>query len=296
MGRRNANSQPAKQYLTVACNFIMAVFTQETVYDKLELPDIVYKYRCWDNAHPRHKTILTNQEVYFASPLTFEDPVDCKNLTRYDLLTDFEIYNRYLSESFKHNPSYTTGQHKDFADHWFEISPLRDKASVRQYMEEKFVELCNRFGVLSLTEKNALPEMWVKYSGGHTGICVGFDSKITFQFFGGGGKVDYYKVLPTIHPRPKHSFEEQMTIQVYSKEEKWEFEQEYRTQKLFFVDNATDDDRTIKLPKRAIREVIFGALMGDNEKQELNELIANELPHVVIRQAVINADNCVTVN
>ncbi len=187
------------------------------------------------------------------------------------------------------------GQHKEFADHWFEIRPLRDKAEVRQYMEQKFVELCNRFGVLSLTEKNALPAMWEKYSGQHTGICVGFDAKITFQFFGGGGKVDYYKVLPTIHPRPKHSFEEQTTIQVYSKEEKWEFEQEYRTQKLFFVNKATDEDRTIKLPKRAIREVIFGALMDDNEKIELNVLIKNELPHVTIKQAIINEDNSITI-
>lgn len=273
----------------------MAVFTLETVYDKLELPDIVYKYRFWDNAHPFHKTILTNQEVYFASPLTFEDPVDCKNLTRYDLLTDFEIYNRYLSESFKHNPGYTRRQHKVFADHWFEISPLRDKAAVRLYMEQKFEELCSRFGVLSLTEKNALPKMWVKYSGGHTGICLGFDSKITFQFFGGGGKVDYYKVLPTIHPRPKHSFEEQMAIQVYSKEDKWEFEQEYRTLKLFYVDNVTDDDRTIKLPKRAIKEVILGALMPNIEKEKITNIISTELPHVHVKQAEFNADGSINI-
>lgn len=274
----------------------MAVYTQETVYHKLQLPDTVYKYRFWDDAHPCHKTILTNQVVYFASPLTFEDPVDCKNLTRYDLLTDFEIYNKYLSESFKHNHGYTTGQHKAFADHWFERSPLRDKDAVRQYMIEKLEELCNRFGVLSLTEKNALPEMWIKYSGGHTGICVGFDSKITFQFFGGGGKVDYYKVLPTIHPRPKHSFEEQMVLQVYSKEDKWEFEQEYRTQKLFSVDNATDEDRTIKLPKRAIKEVIIGALMQDDEKEKIYKIIASKLPHVSIKQAMIYKDNSITIS
>lgn len=274
----------------------MAIFTQETVYDKLELPDIVYKYRFWDNAYPHHKKILTNQEVFFASPLTFEDPIDCKNLTRYDLLTDFEIYNKYLSESFKNNLHFSMGQHKAFADQWFEVSPMRDKVTVNQYMEDQFVALCNRLGVLCLTEKNALPEMWVKYSGGHTGICVGFDPKITFQFFGGGGKVDYYKVLPTIHPRPKHSFEEQMTLQVYSKELKWEFEQEYRTQKLFYVDNASVEDRTIRLPKRAIKEVIFGALMNENDKQELNLFLAQELPHVITRQATINIDNSISIN
>ena len=36
--------------------------------------------------------------------------------------------------------------------------------------------------------------------------------------------------------------------------------------------------------------------MSDNTKQELSELIATELPHVVIKQAAINADNSITVN
>lgn len=274
----------------------MAIFTRQTSLDKIELPDIVYKYRFWDDSHPFHKTILTNQEVFFASPLTFEDPVDCKNLTRYDLLTDDEIYGRYLADSLERHPNFTPEQHKAFAVHWFEKSPLRDKASVKDYMEQMFVQLCNRFGVLSLTEKNALPEMWTKYAGGHTGICVGFDSRLTFRFFGGGGKVNYYETLPVIYPRPRHSFEEQIVTQVYSKEEQWEFEQEYRAQKLFFTDNATNSDRTIKLPKAAIKEVILGALMPDNEKQALTALIAGELPHVLMRQASLNANGSITIS
>jgi hypothetical protein len=274
----------------------MAVFTQETTYKNLELPDVVYKYRFWDNSHQHHKSILTRQEVFFASPLTFEDTKDCKILTRYDLLTNDEVYSRYLSDSYESNSTYTPTQHKAFADHWFKISPLRDKVGVKNFMDKKFVELCNHFGVLSLTEKNALPEMWDKYSGGHSGLCVGFNSKIMFESIGGGGKVQYYEELPIIHPTPKHSFLEQITIQVYSKEEKWEFEQEYRTHKLFPVKYATVEDRTIKLPKEAIREVILGALMPQKERTEVKKIIEAELPHVVIKQEVINADGSITIN
>lgn len=53
----------------------MTFFTEETIYQKLVLPDIVYKYRFWDDAHPHHKNIITKQEVFFASPLTFDDPL-----------------------------------------------------------------------------------------------------------------------------------------------------------------------------------------------------------------------------
>ena len=49
----------------------MTVFTQETTYENLDLPDIVYKYRFWDSEHPFHKTILTQQEVYFRFAFNF---------------------------------------------------------------------------------------------------------------------------------------------------------------------------------------------------------------------------------
>ncbi len=74
------------------------------------------------------------------------------------------------------------------------------------------------------------------------------------------------------------------------------FEQEYRTHKLFHVENATDEDRTIKLPKIAIREVILGALMPEKESIEVRDLINAQLPHVTIKQAVSNADDSITIN
>jgi hypothetical protein len=71
-------------------------------FEEMNLPDTIYKYRNWDD--PFHKTIITQQEVYFAKPTSFEDPLDCKNPVRYDLLTDKDIYNHYLDHSKEKYP------------------------------------------------------------------------------------------------------------------------------------------------------------------------------------------------
>lgn len=49
---------------------------QKTLEEMTGLPEVVYKYRDWNNNF--HKKIITNREVFFAAPTSFEDPLDCK--------------------------------------------------------------------------------------------------------------------------------------------------------------------------------------------------------------------------
>jgi hypothetical protein len=281
-------------YFSKTLTGLMQTFIKETDLNHIDIPSIVYKYRCWNDAHPKHKTILTEQEVYFSSPKDFDDPMDCKNLTRYDLLTKSDIFEKYLLDSRGRNKEFTPDQHEAFARFYADRSPLQDKIFVRRKMENDFEVLCSRLGILSLTERLDLPEMWDKYAEGSTGICVGFDARKVFEFFGGGGRVNYYEKLPVIFPRPKHSFEEQLTLQVYSKEVKWDFEREYRTLKLF-PKIATIGDRIIKLPPKSIIEVVVGAFMSTTAIGELRQLIAESLPHVRLRRVVRNADGQIVI-
>ncbi len=41
----------------------------------LDNPKKLYKYRMWENAF--HKTVLTDNELFFSSPKRFNDPYDC---------------------------------------------------------------------------------------------------------------------------------------------------------------------------------------------------------------------------
>ncbi len=261
----------------------------KTIDDLDSIPKILYKYRSWDNSY--HKTILTEQQVFFASPTSFEDPLDCKNQVRYDLLTDEEIFQKYLSDSQFKNPNYSEDQHHKWAKKYYEKSPLRDPARLNKIQKEMFKKYDRRIGILSLTAHPKESKMWEKYSNEHRGFCIGFNAKSLFKSLGGGGIVDYVEELPDIHPF--FSFEEQHYLQVYKKLEKWEFEKEYRTH-IFSNSPKSEGDRIVKVPADSYNCVIIGSQMPKLKKEELKKSITKKLKHIEILEAIIiNGEVCI---
>ena len=247
-------------------------------YDDIVFPETLYKYRDWSKINNR--TILTNREVFFASPKSFVDPIDCKNFSRWDLLTYEDLLNKYFKRSQEINKNYNYYQHMEWATKWANESPINNKEFVRERQEKDFLDYNIRLGVLSLTEFNNLTEMWDMYSNGHTGFCVGFDPNIMLRNMGtGGGKVRYYDELPVIYPTPKHSFSMQMNLQVFCKLKEWEFEQEYRTYK-FSINPLTLNNRIQIVPPEAYKELIFGAKIPDKVVKAIIDSLPKEIGHL----------------
>jgi hypothetical protein len=243
----------------------MDIEINQKTFDELSnLPEKVYKYRSWEDEY--HKEMISEQIVFMAKPTSFEDLLDCKLQKRYDLLSDEDIYNKYLEDSKKKNPNWTRQQHRKFARDWSKKSPLKNKESTQSLQKEHFEEFDSRFGVLSLTANPKLFAMWEKYSCSHKGFCIGFDTKKMFEYFGGGCDVVYYDELPDI--LPSDTFEVEHFKQVFSKENKWSFEEEYRTHK-FYPQIATNSDRRIKLPKDCFKDIILGADMPVESRKEI---------------------------
>lgn len=256
-------------------------------YDEIDdLPEVVFKYRNWADNY--HKEILTEQIVFMARPTSFEDPLDCKSQKRYDLLTEEQIFNKYYQDSLKLHHNWTEEQHQKFAADGFAQSPMRDKNKIKLLQEKHFKQFDNRFGVLSLTANNLNEAMWTKYSDNHKGFCVGFDTKNMFVHLGGGGHVEYYDQLPDI--LPFDSFEEENFKQIFAKQSKWTFEQEYRTHRFYKNPIATNDDRRIKLPKDCYKQIIFGSQMAQDH---INQIIdtCKEQQLAVDFFKVVNIDN-----
>jgi len=67
------------------------VISEKTFEEMKELPDVVYKYRFWNDNY--HKEIIYEQIVFMAKPSSFEDKLDCKLQKRYDLMSNQDIYN-----------------------------------------------------------------------------------------------------------------------------------------------------------------------------------------------------------
>jgi hypothetical protein len=248
---------------------------------KIAVPEILYKYRTWSDAY--HQGIISNQSVFMASPTSFEDEKDCKLLKRFDLMTKDDIYTLCYSRLKLDNPLSSDKELKKRALEAAKNSPLNNKEETALNQQKYFADFDLRFGVLSLTANQLLNAMWEKYSDNHKGFCVGFDSKIMFNHLGGGGPVNYFDVLPDIVYTDSREVEH--IKQVFSKEKKWEFEQEYRTH-MFRVKPLTKEDRCIKLPKECYKQILFGMSISAEDKNAIIEICKQEDLKVDYYQAI----------
>lgn len=258
-------------------------------FNDIKYPETLYKYRDWNK--PNNRTIISKREVFFSPPSNFDDEFDCKIPRRWDLLSDEDILNWFYYDSVnKQNPNFSIEQHIEFAVYWANNTAIKDKAFIDTMQSKEFGDFSERCGVLSLTEFNALPEMWQSYSANHTGFCVGFEPEIMLRHAGtGGGKVMYDDELPIIYPTPKHSTHEQLAYQIFSKLSCWEFEQEYRVFK-FREHPLTLADRQVQIPAEAFKELIFGANMIEETIRDVIESIPHEINHIRLKRAYIESD------
>jgi len=268
------------------------VILKRTNFDDMNLPPILYKYRDWEEETENHKKVLTEKELYFASPADFTDKHDCKIPICYDLLTDKEIYEKYFEMSKRDNSRFTQQQHQEFAIEWQKRGLMRDKKHLEE-MKKEFSEKFNKdFGILSLTAVPDNYEMWnSEYANFKKGFCVGFSAKPLFEFsrdFGGsGGKVNYCKDLPIIKGIENPII--QYCLQIYSKLEKYKDEKEYRIAK------GNIQNRKVKIPSEIFAEIIIGEKMPAEIQNEIIKLAKKDFPNVTISKASFN-NNKVKIN
>ncbi|RZL04926.1 MAG: DUF2971 domain-containing protein, partial [Pedobacter sp.] len=252
-------------------------------------PTTVYKYRATNDRW--HWTILSEQVVYFAPPSSFEDKLDCKIPTRYDLLTDEEIYVMYYRTLREQHPQWDELYLHQQVTIWCNKGLMKNIELQKEWEAGYFKELDERLGVLCLTANCTNTDMWHKYSDHFDGFCVGFDPKVMFQFFGGGGLVDYVDEIPII--KPSDSMEVKMITSVYSKLKIWAFEQEYRTQ-IFNYHPLKTDQRKRKVPKDAFKELIIGHNVSKNNSVNLIQQATVINPNIRILKTQLE-DNMVNI-
>lgn len=247
--------------------------------EDFNLPPMIYKYRHWSDDY--HKRFITEREVYLASAETFEDELDCRNPTRFDLLTKQQIYDYFFWSSQNENPKFTRQQHRKFSRQWAKESDVNHPKIVKKWMDQSIKDYYAHEGILSLTENWNNPDMWNAYADNEKGFCIGYDTKILFNHLGGGGEVIYVDELPEILPEPFMQPEVAMQRRVYYKTKKWEFEDEYRTKK-FWPNPAKPSDRQIKLPKETFKQIILGDNISDSDRAEIKESVLEHIGEIEI--------------
>ena len=244
---------------------------------EIELPEILYKYRDWDSKY--HRQLLEKQIAYFASPGSFNDPFDCKIPVRYDINSEQQLEDIYYRVIKAVHKNESDKKIMDFSKRWVHDGPISPD-SFKKNDQEYFNDLNRRMGVFSVSERNNDILMWGHYSNSHKGFCVGFDSKELLKTEGVDfiGKVEYCPEFPVIIPNG--SLEFQFEKQIFSKWDKWDYEREFRLTKNHI------ENRKIKIPKAAFKEIIIGVQMPAKERLKLIRLARKKFPEILIYEAL----------
>jgi hypothetical protein len=159
-----------------------------------ELPCYLYKYRPLSGENvQRVEAIICDNELYFAPPLSFNDPFDCKPyFVDAASIAEKEKYIHQLL--LREYPSLQPFVHTEEAKRI-----VRDPRNFQYYLEtanSHFAKVAQTMGVLSLSAINNDLLMWAHYADSHKGICLKFKRK--HQLFNQAEAVIYETNRPQI--------------------------------------------------------------------------------------------------
>ena len=262
-----------------------------------DLPPILYRYFSFG---PWIEKVVNGTAIRFQSPLAFNDPFDGRPSV-YANLSDAatEEYYHDLGKRFGMGRAQRRRKIKDLKN---QLEKTAGKGAISQELLEK---LMARYGLLCLTPHPDSLLMWSHYGDSHRGLCIGFDT--SKDFFRSAAAVSYQDEYPEIKIGIS-SKDDILEKSIYTKASCWKYEDEWRIPKqswseqerqskqLFAERNwpAPDDIRNIvehrghgdyEFNKTAVKEVILGARMPDEDKKQIAEWISLHNPGVELRQA-----------
>lgn len=257
------------------------------------MPGILYKYRDFSDNSLR---ILENQELYFSSPLRFNDPFDsCVPLTLANL---DEIVLKTLKQE---NTLASDSSREDLLQ--------GNKAAWDEY-RKKFETLYHiehqqsrekKFGICSLTESYSNLLMWSHYADSHRGFCIGFDIQCILnsaypQIRLNCGtldviwcfKVQYNPSYPLleyriVNPEIDNRVPEEKVLEAFqpllNKSNEWSYEHEWR-----LVSNDANNFAFLYVPKD-LKVIYLGCAISEDNREYIKRIVKQKYQSTKIYQA-----------
>lgn len=242
-----------------------------------DIPAHFYKYRSLSSEQSEFtRKIFIGNELYWASPLTFNDPFDCAPvhvLSGSRLKRELAIRRIFQDQM----PHLTKPQIKSRAAE----AMRRPPQDIEKTMTEGQTALMRHTGVCSLSTVPDNILMWSHYADAHRGICLRFtpqakrlpkvdDSDIHFEL---AYPVKYSEFRPEIDILWKDR-EGLLDKMLLTKADFWSYEQEWR------MISWNAGPGAYKFPSECLDAIIFGARSSPADR----ELVAgwvNERPHPI---------------
>lgn len=139
-------------------------------------PLLLYKYYPFNKWTQR---IFENNEIYFSSPVSFNDPFDSKmRFNSKGTITDMKLFIRTWGP--KSRPDLSRKQLREY-----EKSLMKqglDFQEISKGVQKNFIDARRHMGVFSMTKDRENILMWSHYTAEHTGFCIELRTDNTFFF------------------------------------------------------------------------------------------------------------------
>lgn len=239
--------------------------------------NILYKYRTWNNDY--HKLSLLENHIYFAPPIEFNDPFDCRIIENYSLLSDAEkldYVNWQIEERF---PSNTLPPKKLLELQNRLVKKISNVEEYHKNADKLMFDSQNRhFGIFCLSKEWDNILLWSHYANNHRGFCIGYSFGHLKDFLLSQSinvKADFVKYqddFPALKPKSRYNSEDAFNrafIQTHTKAENWFYEKEFRILRSKYPDYLNKNERILNLPDICIQEVILGISIQENDRLDI---------------------------
>ena len=242
------------------------------------LPRYLFRYQslATETQRQRFAKALSACELYFSSPLSFNDPFE----NRFHILPDGteDSCLRLLSDPDNRRLAGLppTGPVPPEAVKAF-LAFMHGQGVVSdRYREQTFGDL----PVCCLSASPIIPLMWSHYADGHRGICLCFDTTRDPELFSHAYEVQYSKTFPELGFFTMGPAEYAQAV-VLTKAQWWGYEQEWR---ILLVDQPLGPH-----PYRpeALDSVILGCAAPQDQEAFVRASLAKSAPGIRVDRATI---------
>lgn len=221
-------------------------------------------------------TALGNNELYFASSGSFNDPFDSRARKDFEFKDSEDFVDKWIGLE-RNRQSMTIDEAKAYLS---DIASNLDKTE--EYINEQS-ELFQKtvlqsFGICSLSEVNNDILMWSHYADSHFGLCLEF-SRTPGNTLENAQPVEYPDDddFPYINYWPDQEEEilDDLEKVVLTKSKHWKYEKEWRTIQEPSIKHEGYNGHVAVYPKEMLTGVIFGHRMMEKERKTIKKLLSN---------------------
>ena len=220
-----------------------------------------YKYRPSNSNTMR---ILTDNELYFSSPLDFNDPFDCKiTPSTKGTKAQWEVYLGNLLPKKFHSlpPSQIDAEVQRLLNTKRHLDPV-----FHEEIQQNAIDRHKNTGVLCLSGKNDNILMWSHYADNHRGLCIEFRHDKFAKKGLVGLEVKYCKSYPPISIFDSDYLKKLVKCCLLTKAIHWKYEDEYR----YVIPNGKGVQ---KFDPTWLTGIIFGCLMPEKKKNKIRNIL-----------------------